>query len=143
MNGVLANFHFLRPWWLLALAALPLLWFALARHGADAGVWRSAVDAHLLEHVLVRGDDDTRGARLPRWLLVLAWMLACLALAGPAWEQLPQALYRNRAARVFALELAPSMAAQDIKPSRYERARYKIADMLRRSGDMQTALIAY
>jgi Ca-activated chloride channel family protein len=142
MNELIANFHFLRPWWLLALAALPVLWRLLTHRGADAGAWRGAVDAHLLQHLLVPG-EDAAPTRLPRWLLVSGWALASIALAGPAWEQLPQPLYQNRAARVFALELSASMLAQDAKPSRYERARYKLGDMLKRSGDAQTALIAY
>ncbi len=142
MNELIANFHFLRPWWLLALAALPVLWRLLAYRGADAGAWRGAVDAHLLQHLLVPG-EDTAPMRLPRWLLAIGWALASFALAGPAWEQLPQPLYQNRAARVFALELSASMLAQDAKPSRYERAHYKLGDMLKRSGDAQTALIAY
>ena len=142
MSAWLATFHFLRPWWLLALAALPLLWLVLARGGAEAGAWRGVVDAHLLEHLLADSNEDAR-TQMPRWLAALAWTIACVALAGPAWEQLPQPLFQNRAARVFALELSASMAAQDVKPSRYERARYKLADLLKRSGDMQTALIAY
>jgi Ca-activated chloride channel family protein len=142
MNEIIANFHFLRPWWLLALCALPVLWRLLTRRGADAGAWHGAVDAHLLTHLLVPG-DDAEPTRLPRWLVAIGWALTCFALAGPAWEQLPQPLYQNRAARVFALELSPSMLAQDAKPSRYERARYKLGDMLKRSGDAQTALIAY
>ncbi len=136
------NFHFLRPWWLIALFALPLVWMVLSGRGSDAGAWRGVVDAHLLEHLLVRS-DDTAPSKTPRWLAMIGWILACLALAGPAWEQLPQPLYQNRAARVVALELSSTMSAQDIKPSRFERARYKIADILKRSGDSQTALIAY
>lgn len=142
MSEFFHNFHFLRVWWLLALAALPLLWRALARGSARAGAWRGAVDAHLLPHLL-DAQDAARVSRLPRWLAALAWIMACVALAGPAWERLPQPLFENRAARVFALELAPSMSAQDLKPSRYERARFKLDDMLARSGGMQTALIAY
>jgi Ca-activated chloride channel family protein len=80
---------------------------------------------------------------VPRWIAACAWVVACVALAGPAWERLPQPLFENRAARVFALELSPSMSAKDLKPSRYERARFKLDDMLARSGGMQTALIAY
>ena len=142
MNEIIANFHFLRPWWWLALAALPVLWHLLTHRGADAGAWRGAIDAHLLAHLLAPGDDSAP-TRLPRWLVAIGWTLACCALAGPAWEQLPQPLYQNRAARVFALELSASMLAQDAKPSRYERAHYKLGDMLKRSGDAQTALIAY
>ncbi len=136
------NFHFLRPWWLVALAILPVLWKMLSARGPDAGAWRGVVDAHLLDHLLVRG-GDAAPSKLPRWLAMIGWTLACLALAGPAWEQLPQPLYQNRAARVIALELSSTMSAQDIKPSRFERARFKISDILKRSGDSQTALIAY
>jgi Ca-activated chloride channel family protein len=63
--------------------------------------------------------------------------------AGPAWEREPQPLLRNEAARVFALELAPTMLAQDVKPSRLDRARFKLDDLLARSRDYQTALIGY
>ncbi|MCE7951658.1 MAG: VWA domain-containing protein [Xanthomonadales bacterium PRO7] len=142
MSVFLHDFHFLRPWWLLALAALPLLWRVVSRIGADAGAWRGVVDAHLLPHLL-DAQDAARSSRAPRWLAAIAWIVACVALAGPAWERLPQPLFENRAARVFALELSPSMSAQDLKPSRYERARFKLDDMLARSGGMQTALIAY
>lgn len=142
VNTLIANFHFLRPWWLLALTALPLLWMAFARRGTDAGTWRAAVDAHLLPHLLV---DENDGARVhaPLWLISAGWIVACLALSGPAWERVPQPLYQNRAARVIALDLSSSMSANDIKPSRFQRARFKIDDILKRSQDMQTALIAY
>ncbi len=141
MMPAFGDFHFLRPLWLLALLALPLLWFALRRGDGQAQAWRGAVDAHLLRHLLER-DEGVRG-RSPHWLLSVAWILASVALAGPAWERLPMPLFQNRAARVIALELSPTMLSQDVKPTRVERARYKIVDILRRSSDAQTALIAY
>ncbi|MGN6520532.1 MAG: VWA domain-containing protein [Dokdonella sp.] len=139
--STLAEFHFLRPAALLLLLALPLCWYAW-RHGrTDAGAWRGAVDAHLLPHLLERVDGGSaRGGLL---LAASLWVLACLALAGPAWEREPMPLYRTQAARVLVLELAPSMGAQDVKPSRLERARYKLDDILSRSRDYQTALLAY
>lgn len=142
MNGLLHDFHFLRPAWLLLLLALPFAWRALKSAGSDAQAWRGAVDAHLLEHLIVR-NEAAKPTRGPAWLALAALTLASLALAGPAWERLPQPLYKNQAARVIALELSATMLAQDVKPSRYERARYKIADILKRSGDAQVALIAY
>ncbi len=142
MSIFFINFHFLRPWWLLTLVALPLIWRAMSQGRAGAGAWRGVVDEHLLPHLLVR-DDATSPSRSPRTIAVLAFALACLALAGPAWEQLPQPLYQNRSARVIALELSATMQAQDITPSRFVRARYKIADILQRTADGQSALIAY
>lgn len=140
--SLLHDFHFLRPAWLLLLLALPLVWRLLKSANGEAQAWRGAVDAHLLEHLLVR-HADARPMRSPVWLAAAALAVASAALAGPAWERVPQPLYKNQAARVIALELSGTMLAQDVKPSRYERARYKIVDMLKRSGDAQSALIAY
>lgn len=137
----LANFHFLRPWWLLALILLPLAGMLWRRIGAEAGNWKSMVDAHLLPHLV----DTTveRAGRGGVWLAAMVWVLACVAIAGPAWERETMPLYRNDAARVLALELAPTMLAADIKPTRLDRARYKLNDILDMSRDMQTALIGY
>ena len=137
---MIAEFTFLRPWWLLALAALPLLWFALRGDGGLQRSWARAVDAHLLEH-LVAGRETPR--RWPAAVLALGWIVACIALAGPAWERLPTPLYRNQNARVIALELSPSMLAADLKPNRLTRARFAIRDLLDARGDGQVALLGY
>jgi Ca-activated chloride channel family protein len=141
LTSVLANFHFLRPLALLLLFAAPLFWLAWRTSRADAGAWRAAVDAHLLPHLIERIDGGQ--ARTGILLAAALWTLACVVLAGPAWERQPMPLYRNQRARVLALELAPSMLAQDEKPNRLTRARFKLDDILARSRDYQTALIGY
>ena len=136
-----ADFHFLRPLWLLLLLAAPAFWLLRHRGRADAGAWRSAIDPHLLPHLIERIDAGTGRSGVA--LAAALWTIACVALAGPAWEREPMPLYRNQAARVLALELSATMMAQDEKPSRFERARYKVVDILERSRDYQTALIGY
>ncbi len=137
----LADFHFLRPLALLLVLAVPLFWLLWRNARTHAGAWRAAVDAHLLPHLLER--IDGAAGRSGLWLAAALWTLASIALAGPAWEREPVPLYRNQAARVLALELAPTMLAQDEKPNRLARARYKLEDILTRSRDYQTALIGY
>ena len=139
--SVLADFHFLRPWWLLALALLPIAGLAWRRMRSEAGNWKTMVDAHLLPHLLEATHERAPSGGL--WLAACVWVIACTALAGPAWEREPMPLFRNDAARVLAIELAPTMLAADLKPSRLERARYKLNDILDESRDMQTALIGY
>lgn len=141
MSGSLADFHFLRPLWLLALAGLPLIAFAWRRARTTSAAWRGVVDAHLLEHLVDR-DAAVRGAR-GAWIAIATAVVTTLALAGPAWEREALPLHRNEAARVIAIELAPTMLAADLKPNRLARARFKINDILRASRDMQTALIGY
>ncbi len=141
MMATFAEFHFLRPLWLLLLLAIPLFWLLRHRGRADAGAWRGAIDPHLLPHLIERIDAGSgRGGIV---LAIALWTLAAFALAGPAWEREPMPLYRNQAARVLALELSSTMMALDEKPSRFERARYKLVDILERSKDYQTALIGY
>src|SRR5690606_4646247 len=108
---------------------------------SDAGAWRRTIDVHLLPFLLDRPHERARSGGV--WLGALVWTLACIALAGPAWERESMPLFRNEAARVLALELAPTMLAADLKPSRLARARYKLNDILVASRDMQTALIGY
>lgn len=139
--AALADFHFLRPLALVLLLAVPLFWLAWRHARSDAGAWRAAVDAQLLPHLIERVDGGHGRAGV--LLATALWTLAVLALAGPAWERQPMPLYRNQAARVLVLELSPTMLAQDEKPSRLARARYKLDDILARSRDMQTALIGY
>lgn len=136
-----ADIHFLRPLALLLILALPLSLIMLRGARRDGRAWRNAVDPHLLPHLLEGG--DARRGRAPWWFGSLAWIVACVALAGPAWERESMPLHRNQHARVIVLELSPTMLAQDEKPSRLARARFRIHDILERSRDRQTALVAY
>lgn len=141
MSALLTDFHFLRPAWLVLLVLLPLAWWLLGRRARGGGDWERAVDPHLLPHLLERSPG--RAGRASQWLALGAALLFVLALAGPAWERMPEPLQRQEAALVIALDLSPSARATDLKPDRLIRARYKLADLFRLRPDGQTALVAY
>ena len=53
MNGWLSMLpHLLRPWWLLALLALPWLAWSWRRRRQRESLWTQVVDAHLLPSLL-------------------------------------------------------------------------------------------
>lgn len=140
MTDAMADFHFLRPAWLFLLLALPVLaWWLVRRFDTPAALAR-LVDAQLLPHLL---DATGQPRRWPLLVPLLAWVLAALALAGPAWERLPQPLYGHRSAQVVALSLSPRMLARDVAPDRLTRARYKVLDLFAANRDGQNGLVAY
>jgi Ca-activated chloride channel family protein len=119
-----------------------LLAWHLLRRLVSATVWRGVIAPHLLPHLLP-GSGLERRARAPVWLLTSAWTLGFVALAGPTWEREPAPFAEDRAALVVVLQLTPAMLARDVQPSRIERARHKISDLLERRGGGRTALVAY
>ena len=136
-----SQFHLLRPLWLLAALPAIALCIALWRRKSSGANWRRAIAPDLLEHLL-----DQRGERRQRWpwlLLLLGWLIAAVALAGPTWEKLPTPVVQQRDALVIVLDLSLSMYAEDVKPSRLQRARYKVLDILNRRHEGYTGLVAY
>jgi len=141
LDVVISQFHFLRPWWLIALAPVVIVALLLWYQKHNARSWQQMVAPELLHYLL-----DGQTTRIKPWQLIallLAWIISCIALAGPSWEKRPVAVEQNQQALVLLLDLSPSMMSEDIKPSRLVRARLKIADLLRLRKDGQTALLVY
>ena len=141
LPGVFAALHFLRPYWLWALLALPLLAWAWRRRRQQQSVWRASVDAHLLPHLIERG----RGARGSgsMWWWLLGFTIAVLALAGPSWRKGDQPLLQGEAPLVIAMDLSSAMLADDLPPSRLLQARAKLATLLEQRTGGQVGLVVF
>ena len=137
----LGTLHFLRPWWLLGLLAAAALYVAI-RMAYDADrQWRGVIEPHLLTHLLVTG--GRRAWFRPQHLTSLVLAIGSIALAGPAWERELPPFTEDTAPLVIALDLSRSMNAVDVRPTRLERAKHKIRDLLMLRRGARTALVAY
>lgn len=139
MSGNL--FHFLRPWWWLALLPLAYLLCRLVKQQHQAGAWAAVCDPILLPHLLEQ-QTGSRGL-WPVYLGALAGVLSIFALAGPTWSFTAEPTYSIQNARVLAFDLSPAMLATDITPSRLVRARYKALDILAHSEEGQIGMVAF
>ncbi|MCA1765681.1 MAG: tetratricopeptide repeat protein [Desulfobulbaceae bacterium] len=141
MAFVPADFHFLRPQWLLALIPALMLYWWLRRRQANGSGWSRAIDRSLLPYLLDGKTGKQHGLALA--FLLVGWLLATLALAGPAWEKLPQPVRKKTDALVIIQDLSLSMFATDLSPDRLTRARHKLLDLLAERREGATALIVY
>ena len=141
MIDVLNNFHFLRPLWFLALFPCGLLIGMLLLLHYRKSTWDQYIAPELMPHLLVSHDERQRHS--PIALLVLAWLLAVLALAGPVWERLPQPIAERENALVIITDMSRSLYATDVRPNRLVRMRRKLADLLEQRNEGVTAMIVY
>ncbi len=140
-SSLLDNFHFLRPLWLLALLPALIFVIALWRVNTVVTAWDKAIDKSLLPFLLDRSKNAAQ--RTPLLMLLAAWCLSIVAMAGPVWDQLPQPVQKREDALVIVMDLSLSMFAPDHSPSRLDLAKRKLRDILALREEGQTALVVY
>lgn len=138
---IIDNFHFIRPLWLLALIPLALIVILLRKQTRTQSGWQGVLASHLYNNLIT--GESSKGVTPPWGLLFCGWMIACLALAGPTWERLPQPVYQVSKGKVVLLDMSMSMRAEDIKPNRLARTRYKAMDLVALLEEGETGLVAY
>lgn len=147
-NLFLSNFHFVRPYWLVAIIALLFVLWLLKKHRFHQSPWQQFLPKHLSQ-VLVEGASNTHtnkkvmGAQAFLIKPFIIGLLSIIALAGPVWKKLPQPVYQTERGSVLIMDMSYSMYATDIKPNRLTRARFKAIDLLNKINEGDTGLIAY
>ena len=134
-------FHFLRPDWFYALIPALLLFLLMRYRHSQHTKWERAIEPHLLQHIL--DNPNKQVSRSPLSLILIAWLLATMALAGPVWRETPQPVHEREDALVIIFDLSRSMLATDVKPDRLVRAKRKLIDLLELRDEGVTALIVF
>jgi len=136
-----ALFHFLRPEWLLLLPGLAVLELLLKKRQRRDDPFDHIIAPALLKHL--RLARPKRSLFSPDSALVVLIVLLSLVLAGPSWQQQPSPLAEDNAPLVILMDVSASMNATDVAPSRGERARQKLTDLLARVSDKKVAIIVF
>jgi len=139
--AALEHFHFLRPAWALAIIPWLVITLVQNRREVSRSMFGGIIAPHLLEHLRLQRFES-------RWLNPLTFtrmitILLLIMLMGPSWRQQPSPLSQDEAALVILLDVSSSMQQRDIQPSRLQRAKQKIGDLLALRPDKKAALIVY
>ena len=125
-------------WLLIALVPWALKWWTLRY----VGQFRldTFADAHLLPRLIA----GVQQRQLWGTTFLLAWTLSTFAAAGPYWlSDKPNPTQRRAMDIAVVIDISPSMAVQDIAPSRLGRAKQELTDFTRRLQRGRVALITF
>ena len=134
------SLHFIRPEWLLALVPLALVLLSLWRQHQSHSAWNRYIAPHLAKILVTQGDKKSRH---PLHLLAFTWLIATIALAGPAVNKQSLPVFATEQGRVLVMDMSVSMFATDVTPNRLTQAKFRATDLLRNLKEGETGLVAF
>jgi len=138
---MIGDFHFLRPWWLIVIPAALVLVLLISRRGDARTRWKDMIAPHLLDRLLI--DRESGRGWQPVHFIALFLALGAIAAAGPTWQRQRPPFVEDKAPLALVIDLSPTMDAIDITPSRLERVKLKVQDILKRRPGARTAVFVY
>jgi len=139
--NVLEHFHFLRPTWALLLIPWLAMVVVRSQQRDKQDMFGGIIAPHLLQHLRLQR-LGTRWLN-PKNFSLLFMVLVLLVIMGPTWRQQLSPLNQDEAALVVLLDVSSTMQQKDVQPSRLQRAKQKISDLLALRPDKKSALIVY
>ena len=134
-------FHFLRPMWLVAIPLVGLTWWLVRRREAGKTSIGELVAPHLRDALTVNRGGRARVRAVDG--VAIAALLITLAAAGPTWSKQQSPWFTEAAPLIVAIEVSDSMRSNDLLPTRLDRARFKVLDLVTARTGSRTAIIAY
>lgn len=138
----LEAFHFLRPGFLALTPVILWLWWRVRAMGRDRGISGGDRIAPHLRAALTVGAMGARRIR-PIDGVMVTLLLVTLGAAGPSWTRQSDPFAAQSAPAVVVLAVTEAMLGTDVQPSRLERGKQKIRDVLDLRAGGRTALVAY
>ena len=119
------------PQYLYALAALPVLMLFLRwAWGRRTAALMRIGDPVIVGRLGLETGRLVRGVRLALWFVGVA--LLVVGLARPQWGSDIEIVEQGGVQVMVALDISRSMLAQDLKPTRLDRAKLEISDLISR-----------
>ena len=119
------------PYMLFALLAVPVLasfvWWAFRRRAAAI---RRIGEPALVALLSAAADGPMRRVRLALWFVGI--VLLIVALARPQWGSDIEIVETRGLQIMVVLDVSRSMLAADIEPTRLDRAKLEVADLISR-----------
>jgi Ca-activated chloride channel family protein len=134
--------NFAKPEYLLVLLTIPavgmLMYWANKKRQISLG---KLGESPLLKKLST--SINWRGRRWQNALLLLSLTFLIIALARPQWGSEVREIDQEGLQVMVALDVSQSMLAQDIKPTRLDRAKLEIADLMNQLNGDEVGLVLF
>ena len=137
--NILSMIHFARPYWLLLLPLIWLLFFLIRYKNTGSHTLNKAIDQNLLVHL----EQSEQPSQINKWLGLLSISLCVVGLAGISWVKAPSMMFESSSKTIFVIDQSLSMYARDIQPNRQTLLIQTIRDILGQSKDGNISLVAF
>lgn len=135
------DFHFLRNDYVWeGIAVLVLISIGLLFH-KEPNAWKKHISKHLQPYVIQKG--TTWKTSLIRLSVIFMFCIGFIAYLGPTWNKINGPTKKIKSQFVIALDLSKSMLTKDVSPTRLERAKFKIHDLLEANPRAETNLMVF
>ncbi len=141
MAEFIHNFHFIRPWILLFLLPMLLIFREISARHKMKSAWQKVCDKRLLNFLLVKGHSNR--SRLSVFAALLGLSAAIIAAAGPSWKKTEIPSMQPQNPVMIVLNVSTGMLQQNPASNSLTRAKYKIDDLLALLKGQQSGLIVY
>ena len=135
------DFHFLRPWWLLGLIIPAAVYVFTYKNSQIQSAWQKVCDKNLLDYLLIK-NNGTKGYKASVSAALITLFLV-MALAGPTWLKKENPALSVENPVMILLNMSGEMWNKDVSPSRIERAKYVIKDLIKSLKNTESGLIVY
>ncbi|TAJ15500.1 VWA domain-containing protein [Marinilabiliaceae bacterium JC017] len=135
------QFHFIREEWLWAFIPLLMILLLVILSNRDKTKWKVLIASHLRPYLFTQSSKTS--TVLPALAFLMAGSLLICAMAGPTWKKVEVPGGKASAVLLIGLDLSQSMLTADVQPTRLERAKLKIYDLLEKKPGTRIGLFAY
>ncbi|WP_235585874.1 VWA domain-containing protein [Shewanella frigidimarina] len=132
--------HFIRPEWLFGFIPVLILSALFWRKHSQQSAWKQYIAPHLSQLLI---SQTVEKSHQPKWLLIACWIVAVIALSGPALNKQNLPVFATEQGRVLIMDMSQSMYATDLSPNRLSYAKFRATDLLNELKEGETGLIAY
>lgn len=139
--NALEAFHLLRPIWALCFPLILFIWWQTRKKHNQLSNNHTGIAEHLAKAMSLQQRKSKCWQAIDTTALALALLI--FAACGPSWNRVASPFESQTAPLVVIMEITSSMQSPDFQPSRLERAKYKVLDLIKERSGARTALIAY